>query len=143
MSVEAALYAELTGNAGVAALVADRVYPDVAPSSADLPRLTYQRISTGRHPHLAGASGLVSPRFQVICWASSRASAGVVADAVREALDGFSGTLGSGGNTVNARGVFLDGQGADYAPPTEGGEIGVYSERLEFIIWHRETVPAH
>lgn len=81
MSAEAALVTLLTG------LVAGRIYPDVAPSGAGLPRIVYQQVgglvinyTEGTLPDRENA------RMQVVCWASTRMAAIALAKQVEAAI---------------------------------------------------------
>lgn len=145
MSIEAALYAHLTANAGVAALVGSRVYPmGSVPQGAAFPRITYQRISSVHEHHQGGVAGLAHPRLQVDCWAqgaSGYAAVKALAEAVRMALDGRRGAMGAGDAAVDVRSVILEGQSDGWEPPTDSSAVGVHRVRMDFIIWHAERVP--
>lgn len=94
MGIEAAIHGKLTGHATVAALVGTRVYPQIIPQTAALPCLTYRQV-TGRHArHMAGPETAVYSGWQINCWASTPLAAAALADAVRIALDGQTGTWG-------------------------------------------------
>jgi len=94
-TVEAALVARLTGDAGVTALVGSRVYPQVVPQDAAMPALAYQRISeTPEYSH-TGFSSLSRTRFQITIEADTMASVKAVAQAVRIALRGVTWSFGA------------------------------------------------
>lgn len=88
MSIESALFAALTANSNLKALIAARLYPDVMPQGAALPCVVYQRISTPRAQVFGSTQAVVHsrPRFQFSCWALSAAGALDVAAALRTAL---------------------------------------------------------
>ena len=70
MSAEAALVPLLTG------LVSGRVYPDVAPSGAGLPRIVYQQVGGKTINYTEGTlPEKENARMQVVCWASTRMAA--------------------------------------------------------------------
>ena len=70
MSAEAALVPLLTG------LVSGRIYPDVAPSGAGLPRIVYQQVGGQAINYTEGTlPGTENARIQVVCWAATRAAA--------------------------------------------------------------------
>ena len=70
MSAEAALVPLLTG------LVSGRIYPDVAPSGAGLPRIVYQQVGGKTINYTEGAlPDKENARMQVVCWASTRMAA--------------------------------------------------------------------
>ena len=137
MSLEAAIVAKLKGDAGVKALVASRIYPNVAPKGArGGAYLVYQRISTPRVRSMDGPSGLASPRLQLTCYGPTYAKAMALAEAVRLALDGYAGV--TGGVTVQGVTVLDEGDIPDLAVESES--IRAYGRRLDVQIWHEEAV---
>ncbi len=106
MSIEAALYSKLTGDAGVAALVGNRVYPMHMPQAGTLPALVYERISTVRNYAHNGQQSPTTVRMQVDSIATTLATARSCADAVLAALSGYVGTVG----TVDVRSCFADNE---------------------------------
>lgn len=131
MVIEEALQAHLTDDADVAALVGTRVYPLRAEQGAARPYLVYQRISTPRVRSHSGPSGLAYPRFQITAVADSYSAARSLANAVREALDGYSGDMGDApGIRANA---FVDNDADGWEEASEA-----YTVRVDVIIWHAE-----
>lgn len=97
MTIEESQYAYLAGqstNAGA------RIYPNVIPQDATLPAIAYQRISGPRVMKHSGASGLAFARIQYSCTAATYSAAKALLHQVRAALNGFTGTMGTGGVTV-------------------------------------------
>ena len=127
--MEEGLYAHLAADSGVAALVSTRIYPLVVPQDVDLPAIAYQRISGPRDHVHEGASGLVVARMQVTCHAWSYSGAKALAEAVRAATDGFSGTMGE--VSVDAALLVNDRDGW-----AQGFESPVV--RLDFMVWYQE-----
>lgn len=81
MSAESIIFATLRG------LVADRVYPDVAPEGSELPRIVYQQA--GGQPVQYAEGPLASQenaRMQIACWAATRDAATTLAKQVEDAL---------------------------------------------------------
>ncbi len=76
----------LIANAGVLALTASRIYPDVLPqgySVATGGALTYEIIDT-IHDHLInGLSGIARSRIEFAAFAATRAGANAIAEAVK------------------------------------------------------------
>lgn len=137
-SAEAALYSLLTTGSPnpVAALVGTRVWPDVLPQAPLLPALRYQRISTPRSQYrtLDGRADYASPRFQIDVYATARLEAINIAQAVYQLLEGFHGTVG--GLRIDA--VSTDDEGADFEPDAGPAGVGLYRQRLDFLIFHAE-----
>lgn len=96
-TIEESQYAYLvaqTTNAG------SRIYPNVIPQDATMPAIAYQRIDGPRVMEHEGASGLTFARIQYSCTAASYSAAKALLHQVRAALNGFTGTMGTGGVTV-------------------------------------------
>ena len=70
MSAEAAIVPVLT------ALVSGRIYPDVAPSGAGLPRIVYQQVGGKTINYTEGTlPDKENARMQIVCWAATRLAA--------------------------------------------------------------------
>lgn len=90
--IDAACRAVLAADAGVAALVGQRIYPDRLPAGATLPALTYSLVSEVPDPYVPGVR---QARVQVSCWSAPLEYSGVrspaevnsVAEAVISALN--------------------------------------------------------
>lgn len=81
MSAEATIYTLLTG------LVAGRVYPDVAPEGAALPRIVYQQVGGVSESFIEGSlPDKENARMQIACWASTRAAAVALAKQAESAI---------------------------------------------------------
>ena len=107
--------AYLLANAPVAALIATRMYPLLLPQNAVLPAVTYQVISDVHELNQSEPGGLPVIRLQYTCWADSYLAAQTLAAAIRVALDGFTGVMGSGSVGYAA----LDNMVDDYEPDTK------------------------
>ena len=95
MSIEAALYTILSSDATVTALVGSRsprIYPLGIPAGKGVPAVVYQQINGMRPTTCDGTLGLCEALFQVTCWDDEIDGARSLADAVRDALDDYSGT---------------------------------------------------
>ena len=148
MSIEAALFAYLSGLPAIQGLLGNpdgsvRIYRDTLPEEVAYPAMTFFRVSTPRVHALDGPTGLASPRFQFSAWSgdvanpdgSTRSGADDVLDiidAVRVALDGYSGAM----NGVAVRAILAD----------EEGDRDMYDEKtrsyhrmIDFMVSHIET----
>jgi hypothetical protein len=99
MALAEALYALLSQNGGVVALAGGRIYPLSAPQSVVTPYVVYQRISAVRLRTLDGPEGRSMPRMQIDAYATTWLAARALADAIRQALDGFDGTVTIGNDS--------------------------------------------
>lgn len=81
------VFAVLSVDAAVTAIVGDRMGPLMRPQSLTLPALTFQRIVTVPQNHLRGNGGLDSNLVQVDAFASTYAAAKALAAVVRTSLE--------------------------------------------------------
>lgn len=130
--VEEAVKARLAAVAGVTALISTRVYPVKLPQSATLPAVTYQRVSTIRENAMGADPGVARTRLQVTSAATSYSALKGVTEAVRAALQRYSGTIGG----VVVLDVFLDNETDLFGE--EENDAGVYLTAQDFIVIHRE-----
>lgn len=137
MTIHAAVYSILTADTGVTDLVSTRIYPIIAPESASMPYITVQRIDSQHEHFMLGSSGMTRQRVQIDCWSDSMLSASNVAEAVRESLDSYRGTVGS----LDIRRASLESEDDEYEPPSDDSEDGAFRVSLDFVIWHRESAP--
>ncbi len=141
MSVTKALASHLLHSVGVSARTEERVYNRIARGDAGMPRIVYTQISGNPTRHLRAPSGLKQAAFQIDCWGSTPDEADEVAEAVRDALDQYQGTLGHGMNTVLGATVFIDGPRADFTPSRSGKRVTKFRALLEAVVWYREALP--
>lgn len=136
-TIEEALRAILTANAGVTAIVSTRVYPVVIPQAATLPAVAYQRISATREHNLGGPGGLTRVRFQLTMAAATYAAMKALANAVRVALDGYRGTVSG----VFVQAALSEGEREQFVGETvqTGAEANMtYNTQLDVLVWHSE-----
>ena len=115
MSAESDLYAALTADAPLAALVGERIYPDAIPQDEPLPAVVFVALA---EPEFGLDNTLLATRtvFSIGCWAATRTSATAVAEAVK---------------------AVLVAQDLTWAGPENGfdPEVGAYSATLDTDIW--------
>ena len=129
MTVEAAIYSILTGDATVSSLVGTRIYPVMAPQDAVLPGIVYKRISTDRLSALSADIGVAEARFQFDCYAATFDQAKIVSEAVRGALQRYKGT--AGGTTI--RDTVMEDEDDDFIDSTDE-----HRSRLDITIVYEE-----
>lgn len=132
MGARKAVYALISADAGVTALVSTRIYPTVLPQDKTLPALVYQRIS-GVEPGQIDGQGraLVQGRIQVTALASEFGACAAILDAAREALLYQYGSIGG----VEVVSIIRDIDGADDFDP----DLQAYSQSMDFIVSYIET----
>ena len=69
--VEKAVYAILSGDAGVAAIAGNRIYPNRTPQDVALPAVAYFRVSTRRRATHGSPASLARPRIQTTAQAAT------------------------------------------------------------------------
>lgn len=117
MSAEAAIVPLLTG------LVSGRIYPDVAPSGALLPRIVYQQVGGKTINYTEGSlPDKENARMQIVCWAASRLSAINLAKQVEAAI-------------LAAPGMQSEAIGARASIAETDVEPFLYGSRQDFSIW--------
>ena len=129
MAVEEAIQTILAADVAVSALIVARIYPSRLPDGATYPAIVYQRISGPRLHDLSGPSGYATPRIQLDLWAATYSEAKALAEAVREALDGYQGVVGA----YRIGECLMDGETDLYEP-------GVVQHRIvqDYIVGHDE-----
>jgi len=78
----------LRGDTALAALVSDRIYPDVIPQLVVYPVIIYHQVSEAASYSHDGDSNLDTSRYQFDCYGSTKVSARTVKDALRTLLSG-------------------------------------------------------
>jgi hypothetical protein len=131
----------LAANGGVSAAVGARIFPDVLPQGYTVKTggaLTYTIISTV-HDHLInGLSGIARSRIEFSAFASTRAGANLIAEAVRSSgLQGYTGAMGG----VLIESVMID-SGIETLDerPTDGSQEHRYLTVFDYMIAYQESV---
>jgi len=131
--IQHALETILEEDSGVSAIVSSRVYPLLRSTGSALPAITYQKIDGPRLQSHDGPSGTAHPRFQVNIWAKKYTEVVTLAERVRIALDGYSGTVG----TVVIQAITLEDE-ADAMEAEDVEEMKMYGIRQDYFVWHEE-----
>ena len=116
----------LTGDAGVAALAADRVYTEVLPQAGVVPAVVFTEVSGEDDVALDGPTDVASRRVQIDSWGKTRADATALGLAVRVALSGHAGAAAG----LDVQGCFLVAERWDY-----DAETALYRTSQDFEIW--------
>lgn len=125
MTFEADLKKHLQDDTGIAALVGDRITPEVVEGDT-LPAITFAEISSEPQTDLSGGDGsLVRYRMQINVWAAKRIDAQALAELVRVRMQTAASTF---------RAVPEPSSQSVYEPDTKRrGHIRDYS------CWYRTT----
>lgn len=117
ISPEKHVFQRLVTTPGVARLVGFQVYAIAVPKAAVLPFLIYKRANITRDPHLAGPMFQPVVTLQIASWGLYYDDARELADEVRLALDGHTGTLAG----VTISDIRLVSEVDDFLDPTVVG----------------------
>lgn len=133
-SPERVLYRSLVTDPALALLVGFRVFPVLAPASAAVPFITYERTTIARDPTLGSLAAVGVPRLtiQFTIYGVTYSECREVADGVRQVLDGRGWT--SYGTEVKR--ATLENE-SDGLATLEGGELPpVYQVTQSYdILW--------
>lgn len=134
-TVETVLVSILNANENVAALIAGRIFPNAIPQKEIMPAIVYQQISGRLDYANDGATGLSSPRVQLVCWDDTYAGAKTLAKAVESALSGYTGIV----DDIQIQGIFKIDEGD--MPELNNSEEGLrrYGIRQDYEIWNCEV----
>ncbi len=139
MTIESALYSYLSTKTTVTDEVSTRIYPQTAPNGTAYPFITFSVISETNDHSMTGATGLANPIIQVDIWSATIASRVSGSEAIRNALDGFTGDMGT--ENLNIRSCFLSNRSNFEESDTEGKGQPTYRSSMDFSIWHVESLP--
>lgn len=139
--IRPALRAFLLADSAIAAATVEtggatwRVYTVKLPQGKTAPSIVFTRISGIGDHHNEGPSGLARPRIQIDVWAGGENpdAAAVLADLVKDRIDGYRGVMGSGDYAVNIDGVFFDSEREDF-----DDTASLWRVSRDYFIWYKE-----
>jgi len=140
--IQEGIYATLSADAGVSAIVGTRIYPTLMPQtvyteSTKKPCIVYTLESRDRQIRFSGTDTLVSGSLSVECYAETFVGAENLAAAVRAALVDFSGTMtgtGSPQSSNDVKKLFIESEAESFAL-----EPGLYVVIQDYTIWYDEA----
>lgn len=138
-TVEVAIPDILLSRGQIATAVGQKVTPVDEAEEADLPLITYSRVSTDHLHDLSGPSGQATTTVEVSAAASTYAEAKDLGEQCRMALDGFRGLR----NGWDIQDIELVSD--DDSPETiqSGAETPIHIVTHRYMVIHRELVPVH
>lgn len=141
MGIEQGLFQLVQSNGALASLVlmtnGKGVYWILAPKGAAIPMIVLSRAATTDEYTYAGATGFRNSIFQIDCYGSTYYQSHDIANAVRELLQDYKGTLPDSVSTVVASVQTIK----DWDMPYEEGvsQTGfIYRAMLQFRIWYND-----
>ena len=120
-----AIYSILTENAGVSAIVGNKVYPQIAAQGAAFPFVVYVLQDNSPSDTKSGPSTLDEVRYDIVAAAETYADLSSLTERIRLALDRYTGTI-SGVLVDSIQFIDLD---VDNDPATE-----TYVSSSEYIL---------
>lgn len=121
MSYQSDLYAALAGEASISAIVSDRIWSTVAPSTATAPYIVYSVVGTTGTTTHDGERPVEFPMIQIACWHTGPNLATTLASAVNAFVDGA--TIAGASNLS----LVFAGQAGQYDDETK-----LFGEILEY-----------
>lgn len=128
-----ALYAYLVADAGLAAIVADRIYYDAVPESARWPNIRLEVVSNVRGHHLRGSTGGAVARVRVECRSRRKADCLALKLRLEAILDGLIGPMA--GLPVDWAGQLDDRDSAEF--PADGSDAQLRAVAVDYRIKYR------
>lgn len=138
MSLKGDLFTYLSTQPGITAIISAKVFPEIAPTSEDLPYITFAIMSTENVHNFDAASRFSIHHYQIDCWGTTALEADNLAEAVREELDGFNNALMG---TTDIRSIRLLNQSDEFELFKRGSQKGSFRVRTEYNISHFRSVP--
>lgn len=128
--MEENLRALLLADAGVSALVADRVTWGVRPQGYPLPAVVLHAAGGLKSYALTAEAGPRAARVQVNCLGSSWLESMTAFRAVAAALSGYAGTVGG----TLFQGILQDSEPSDLSQPDGASEQRTFGTTADFIV---------
>ena len=136
-SIKQSVRTRLLQSATIAGLCGANVFTGRSDQGQALPRINITRISGGQEHDLDGAAANANPRIQIDCRAATDVAADALADAVRNMLDGYTGTMGTHSIDV----AVLDNRLDLDEPAIDGSDNNTYCVIQDYLIRYTEPIP--
>ena len=132
--IEDSISSHLLADAGIAAMVSDRVYPNIVKQGDDVPAIMFRFISAPRDQvHGDETGAFVKARVEFNVYGNSFSETARLAKLVLDLLDSFRGTLGAKGKQTAVDAIFLDGPRDSY-----DDDLGRHKRQFDAIMQYRE-----
>lgn len=119
MSILTLVYESMANDAGVSAIVGDRIYPLLAPENTSIPFVTYSKVTVVPENVIRGNASIERGTFIISCYASTSLSSNAIASAIKAAFSGIG---------------YIESERDDYEPAT-----AFYSTKLVLSILYNEA----
>lgn len=132
-----ALRALVLSDATVVSIAGQRMFPMKMPQGERRASLVFQEISAIGGHTLEGPAGLADMRMQITAWAETRDTAVELANALKEAIDGFANVVLYGDDSPQDqllfKAIFFDSGGSSYDPDAD-----MYGMRGDYFLRYTE-----
>lgn len=122
---------------GVTDLVSTRIRPDALTQNETFPAVVLSETRSDHIHTISASAGFVESLIEFACFSATRLEAESVGEAVRQALQGYTGTAGS--ETIKS--CILESRDSGYLVPADGSDEGLYVTALDFRIVFSESIP--
>ncbi len=143
---EQALRKILVDDSDVNGVVSSRIYAHQVPQGGTLPAITYELDSTEPLAALAGHAGMTTNEFEIRCVADDYATVKDLAEKVRLALDGYSGTVSvtgtDAGDNVVVHSITHDRSADESLVATDGSELPIRIVRIDVSMRCVSAIPS-
>lgn len=134
-SPEAVLRTALVGATAVTSIVGTRIYPVLAPASADLPFVTWRRQAIRREQTLSVPMGVPRVSVEYSIYGTTYEQARETADAMRVVLDGYGATA----DNVTVKQTSLEDESDDFVTLAGADLPPVYRITQTYDLLWQET----
>ena len=131
--IRPALRAFLLADSAVNAACGGRIYPIRLPQGMTSQSLVYTRITGSAPGKMVGQVGLSRPRIQLDAWAGTADLTSVLANAVKDRLDGYKGPMGTGSLAVECQGAFYESERDGFDT-----DAVLYFMSRDYFVWYEE-----
>ena len=122
---------------GVTDLVSTRIRPDALTQNETFPAVVLSETRSDHMHTISASAGFVESLIEFACFSATRLEAESVGEALRQALQGYTGTAGS--ETIKS--CILESRDSGYLVPADGSDDGLYVTALDFRIVFSESIP--
>lgn len=139
MSLIGEIRNKLAATTAITSLVpAARIMQERRPQGQESPAIVVE-FTDAEHEHdLDGAAGIRDTYINVSAWARNVGDRDSIAEQIRLALHGFSGTL----TTLRTDGILVDDNTAFFEPDVTGAQNGWFRQVYRFKVMGSETIPS-
>ncbi len=131
----------LLSKTSITDLVSTHVFLSRIPQGSEplnnFPAIVFRRAVGGHSHDLDGSAGFAEAVFDLMAVAVSAVVVESICEAIRQALQGYRGLMGS----TNVGRCTLDDEADDYIESQIGDDVGFHTTTLRYTIGYFETIP--